>query len=327
MLDENDFINEVWEKYSKLNISKRSKNNFFTKLIYKRNQKIIKLKTFILFLIYILTTSSVAYAGVSTYKIIQRNTYTNFQTIQGFDYNKDMIPSNNMYYKKLYSFQEYTEAQKIWDNLINMSEDDFKDSFAIVIAGENYNTTGMYISNIYINEPKLCIELRKKNEWNRYDTVISTKVSKELDKNQIELIKLPMNINTTGSYRNIELITKNYSIEDAFNDNCFVLNEKHQIISNNKEQFNNFVKNCNNKIEDILRITIFDTNRLVIYDLESKDNKINMLCKEIGGQNREYSFIGTELTMMERPTTAGGGYIYTLYNENKERKLICTVLY
>ena len=81
--------------------------------IYKSNQKIIKFKAFILFLICILTTSSAVYAGVATYKTIQENTYTNFQAVQNFEYSKDMISNNNMYYKKIYSFEDYKEAQKI----------------------------------------------------------------------------------------------------------------------------------------------------------------------------------------------------------------------
>ena len=59
-----------------------------------------------------------------------------------------------------------------------MTEDDFENYFVVVLAGENYDTTGLYISDITANEKNLYIDLRKKDNWDG-NTVISSKIEKD----------------------------------------------------------------------------------------------------------------------------------------------------
>ena len=150
MLDEKDFINNVWNKYEYYSSTKEHKNKFLLKNVYKSNKYILAVKSFITFIISLLVTSGIVYAGITTYKFIQSSTSTNFNS--GFDYNQNMTFNNSMYYKMICTYEEYIQAKETWDNLVDIEENEFKDYFIIVIAGENYNTTGLYISDIYTKE-------------------------------------------------------------------------------------------------------------------------------------------------------------------------------
>lgn len=328
MLDEKEFINNVWNKYRYCLHKRKNNYQFFSRHLYRNTEYILAIKSFITFIIAILTASGIVYAGITTYNYIQKNTYTDFSKQQGYDYNQNMILNNSMYYKKINTYEEYKEAKKIWDNLVDMNQKDFKSYFMIILAGENYNTTGLYISDIYTKEQKLCIELRKKEVWSEKDTIISAKVSKELYKEEIEIINLPNDVDTTGKYKDIESILYDYSMEEAIKDNCFVINEKNQIVSNDKERLNEFVNNCNNNINDLLRICRYESNQTVIYDIEYKSNKINLVRKSVGNNvnaNIRYR-TGVGIEILKMPSTAGGGYYYSLYDEIGNKNLICVII-
>lgn len=327
MLDEKDFINEIWNKYDKYKYKRNTKKDFFKKHHYKNSEYILTIKSFIIFIISILATTGIVYAGITTYKFIQKSTSTDFNKHQGYDYNQNMLYNNGMYYKIINNYEEYQEIQKIWDNLVDMQINDFKDNFMIILVGENYNTTGLYISDIYTKYEKLCIELRKKDVWSEKDTVISTKISKEFYSDNIEILNLPNEVNTDGKYKNIEDITPDYTMEEAISDNCFVINEKEQIVSNDKERLNEFIDNCNNQINDLIRICTYENNGITIYDIEYNKNKLNMTVKRSVEKSNfiTYNYTGTGISVLKRPATAGGGYSYSLYDEIGNKCLICFV--
>lgn len=328
MLDEKDFINEVWNKYENYSHKRNNKDKFFSKRLYKNSQYILAIKSFITFLISLAATVGIVYAGITTYNFVQKSTSTNFNKYPGYDYNQNMISNNGIYYKKINSYEEYEGAKKIWDNLVDMKQEDFGDYFILILAGENYNTTGLYISNIYIENQKLCIELEKKDVWNENDTVISTKIPKELDREQIEIINLPNDVDTADKYKNIDNITDDYSIEEAISDNCFVINDKNQVVSNNKTRLNEFVENCNNKINDLIRICIYESNRTIICDIEYINNKINMVEKVIESNNINTNYYtGVGITYKKRKSLDGKGYSYdyNLYNEMGRNTIICII--
>lgn len=328
MLNENDFINSVWDKYEDYSFKNKNNDKFFKKKVYKNSEYILALKSFMMTAISLLITTGIVYAGVSTYKIVQKSTNTDFNKNYTYDYNQNMILNNGMYYKKIDTYEEYKMAKNIWDNLIDMNEEDFNDNFIVILAGENYNTTGLYISNIYSKENKLFIELRKKENWDKNDTVISTKISKNFESEQIEIVNLPNDINTKDKYKSIDSITNEYNIEEAISDNCFVINDKNQVVSNNKTRLNEFVENCNNKINDLIRICIYESNRTIICDIECINNKINMVEKVIQSNNINTNYYtGVGITYKKRKSLDGKGYSYdyNLYNEMGKNVIICII--
>lgn len=314
-----EFINGVWEKYDNY-IKTEERDRFFIKNLYasikfKRNLRIIS--NMILALI---STAGIVYAGTITYEIIQKSTKTDFQKNRGYDYNQNMIYNNSMYYKKIHTYEEYLDDQKLWNNLIDMQEEDFKDYFVVILAGENYDTTSLYVSNIYEKDQKLCIELRKKDTWSIDNTVISVKIPKELDREEIDIINLPNEVNTSDKYQDINSITEEYTIEDAIEDKCFVVKEN-KIISPDKKQLDNFVNNCNNKVEDLIRIYIQEVdNVVVIYDIEYKNNRINMVSKIMKSNNDRILYHTGNEIVVRRLNSA---IEYSLYDEIGNQTLFC----
>lgn len=328
MLEEKDFINKVWNKYENYSNNRKNTDRFFYKKIYQNSKYILAVKSFIAFLISLVTTAGIVYAGITTYNLIQKSTSTNFNKNPGYDYNQNMILNNGIYYKKINSYEEYENAKKVWDNLVDMKREDFNNYFMIILAGENYNTTGLYISNIYIENQKLCVELNKKDVWSENDTVISTKISKELYREQIEIINLPNDVDTTNKYKSIDNITNDYNIEKAIFDNCFVINDKNQVVSNDKNRLNEFIENCNNAVNDLIRICIYESNRTIICDIKCLGKKINMVEKVIQNDtiNKNY-YTGVGITVKKRTSLdkTGYSYDYCLYNEKGNNVIICII--
>lgn len=328
MLNEKEFINSIWDKYYNYSIEKNKNDKFFSHKFYRKSGYILAIKSFMMLSISLFITTGIVYAGVVTYKFVQKSTTTDFNKNYTYDYNQNMTLNNSMYYKKINTYDEYESVKNIWDNLVEMNEKDFNDNFMIILAGENYNTTGLYISDIYSKENKLFIELRKKENWDRNDTVISAKVSKELDSEQIEIINLPNDINTMDKYKNIDDITNDYNINDAISDNCFVINDRNQVVSDNKTRLNEFINNCNNKINDLIRLCIYESNRTIICDIEYTHNKINMVEKVIENNNIDTNYYtGVGITYRKRKSLDGNGYSYdyNLCNEMGKNVLICII--
>lgn len=317
-MTDQEFIDRVWSKYNNY-LRKEFEDNFFEKNQYKHIRLNKKLSLAFNFILSLIITTGIVYAGIATYEYIQKNTSTDFNKNKGYDYSQNMIYSNSMYYKKIYNYDEYLEAKKIWNNLIEIKPEEFNDSFIIIIAGENYNTTSLYISNIYTEKEELYIELKKTDVWNSNNTVISTKISKELDKEKVNLINLPNEVNVSNG-KNIENISEDYTVDDAINDNCFVVEQNH-IISSNHDQLNNFVDNCNNKVDDYIRIYIREPERIIIHDIEYKNNKINMVTKEINSNGSEiYYKTGNKITIKNVESFMK---YYTLYDEIGNSTIFC----
>lgn len=159
-----------------------------------------------------------------------------------------------------------------------------------------------------------------KDTWSIDNTVISVKIPKELDREEIDIINLPNEVNTSDKYQDINSITEEYTIEDAIEDKCFVVKEN-KIISPDKKQLDNFVNNCNNKVEDLIRIYIQEVdNVVVIYDIEYKNNRINMVSKIMKSNNDRILYHTGNEIVVRRLNSA---IEYSLYDEIGNQTLFC----
>lgn len=318
-MTDREFLDNVWRKYE-IYVNTNNKDDFYKENHFKKNKTIIKLKLLVSYFLGLISLAGIAYAGVYTYKIIQTNTKTDFYINKEYNYNQDMLYSNSMYYKKIYTYDEYLESKKIWKNIVEMKQSDFEDSFIIIIAGENYDTMNLYVSDIYNDNQKLCIELRKRNTWED-NTIISVKVPKALDTEKVEIKRIANEVNIANQTKDINALTENYTMEDALNDNCFVI-KLNEVISKDKERLNNFVNNCNKKIEDSIRLYIQETQRMIIYDIEYKNNQINMVCRIFKSNNdRTMYSTGNQIVIMRFDTYTD----YILCNEIGGQKIICSI--
>lgn len=280
---------------------------------YIKNNSLVRI--IMNFIIVIIAITGVTYAGVTAYRFIQRETKTNFSN---YDYNEDMQYYDGIYYKRITSYQTYLKDLKKWNELVEMTEDDFNNYFVVVVAGENYNTTGLYISDITTDEENLYIDLNKKDKWDG-STVISSKIEKDLYRENIVIRNNPNVPDTSNIFVSMEEIPIGYSKEQAIQDGCFVI-EYNKVISNDKEQFNRFIENANKGIDGFIRI--YDYNiieNVTIIDLECKNGKINMSqCNKTQAGNYPVYNSGNYIEK-------GSLGIYWLCDEIGNEKAICSI--
>lgn len=290
----------------------RARKSLKSKIVQNNNSIF---RTIINFIIIILTITGVTYAGITAYKIIQKETKTNFNN---YDYNEDMQYYDGIYYKKITTYQIYKKDLEKWNELVEMTEDDFENYFVVVLAGENYDTTGLYISDITANEENLYIDLRKKDNWDG-NTVISSKIEKDLYRENIIIRNNPNVPDTSNEFVSIEEIPLGYTIEQALQDGCFVI-KYNKVISNEKKLFERFIENANNGVQGFIRIyehNIIDN--VTIIDIECKNGKINMSqCNKTQAGNIPIYNSGNYIKK-------GSLGVYWLCDEIGNQKSICSI--
>lgn len=285
------------------------------KKIAKDKENNSKIRIIINFVIILIAITSVTYAGITAYKFIQRETKTNFSN---YEYNEDMKYYNGIYYKEITSYEMYLQDLKKWNELVEMTEEDFNNYFVLVLAGENYDTTGLYISDITIDEENLYIDLKKKDNWDG-SAVISTKIEKKLYRENIVIRNNPNVPDSSNKFVSIEEIPIGYTKQQAIQDGCFVI-EYSKVISNDKEEFNRFIENANKGIDGFIRIYERDIiENSTIIDLECKNGKINMSqCNKTQAGNYVVYNSGKNI----RKGSLG---IYYLVDEIGNQKTICSI--
>ena len=280
---------------------------------YIKNNSLVRI--IMNFIIVIIAITGVTYAGITAYRFIQKETKTDFSN---YDYSEDMEISDGVYYKKITSYQTYLNDLEKWNELVEMTEDDFNNYFVVVVAGENYNTTGLYVSDITADEENLYIDLNKKDKWDG-STVISTKIEKELYRENIVVRNNPNVPDTSNKFVSMEEIPIGYTKEQAIQDGCFVI-EYNKVISENKDEFEKFIENANKGIDGFIRI--YDYNiieNVTIIDLECKNGKINMSkCNKT--QTGNYPVYNSGNSIVK-----GSLGIYWLCDEIGNKKSICSI--
>lgn len=317
MLKEDDFINDIWKKHDEYNRT-RNKDKFFLKHLYRNTENLLTLKSLLTLVIAIIATAGATYAGFITYNYITKETYTDFKQNPNYDYSQDMIYQNNFYYKKVMTYEEYEKCKEVWNNLVEMNEEDFNDNFVVIVAVENTSMLGLTVSDVSADDTTLYIKF-KKDENEDYDkTVTSIKISKNLDRDIIKIEKVEKNIDYTD-YERLEDLPHNYSKEQAIKDNCFVL-ENNEIISSNKEQLNEFVDNARNGINSFIRIVSYFDEQVKIKDLEYKDGEYILVSDDSRTRDKVEKFYynyGDEIVVEHK--SMGTRYILKDNKSNTQR--------
>lgn len=278
MLDKNEYINEVWKQYENC-LENNEKRNLYKKNVYKNAKYTIMFKSVLMILISIFSTFGIAYAGVTTYNnIVQRNDQNPFSDVD-FDYKNDMIHQyienvGDIYYKKIMSYEEYVNYKRIWNNIIEMNEEDFKENFVLVTGTHSLNLVGLYIYNISSDGNTMYVTLKEKDnieEEENQNLVISAKISLELNSDNVIFDKYVFKPDL--GYVPIDELPSNYTKEQAIKDNCCVIYNS-EIISNDKNQLNDFLEKAKNNIETSIRIIIYYPNEITrAIDIEYMNGK------------------------------------------------------
>ena len=325
MLTDKEFLDGIWEKYDAYT-AEENKDKFYKKHWYRNTDFLLRIRTILNFLIAMLATAGVVYAGLVTYKMfIQKNTTTDFSKNQGYHYSQDMTYSNEIYYKNILSFDEYKELRKRWSNLVDMTEEDFNSYFVLVIASEMYDNANLFVTDINADDNTLYVELNRKDLFNEEDSVISTKVSKELYRENI-VIRNNSTKPDIDNFVSIEDLPKVYTKEQAIADGCFVI-EDNEIISNNPTAFKEFVERTQNGNASMIRVVVFIENYVRITDVEYKNGVYKMCRDDSRGETGEINYIIANRLKVENEIQGEKEVLsyYYLIDEMNNQTLICTM--
>ena len=206
---------------------------------------------------------------------------------------------NRFYYKKITNFSDYLKYKEKMSNLIEMTEEDFKDNFLLIIISTSPYMPGIYVSNIETDDNILYVEIDRDNERERQKEILSVKISNELDREYINVDRMKK-IPKSDDYVPLEELPKDYSKEQAILDNCVVIYNS-EVISNNKLRIEEFVENTNNNKEDFIRIVRVQDKidySMSIFDIQYIDNEYRVYLDQTRCNDEEIQ-----------------GYIYNTYSK------------
>ncbi len=312
MMTNKEFVNGIWEKCNKANNEK-----FYKKHQYKFIETVRIIKTTIISVLSVMVLSGAVYAGyvgVNKYlegKLLEEKTTSNkdinvYRYFEQMDYNKD----ENIYYKVIKSKDEYNEIKEYWNDFIEVEENEFEDSFIVVIKPVfqdfTLKETEFRLSDINVldNELKIYIDIKNQytyDELNKIDEngkvtdlkvkdSLVLKLSKDIYKDKITIINKASHVNVKDN-KSIEDIHIDYTKEQAIVDGCFVIEESNPkehfydiaVLNKEKSLLNDFVQGENSYI----RICIFGNNDwLKVYDIEKKNEEFLINEKNINNMEK-----------------------------------------
>ncbi len=262
----------------------------------------------------------------SEIKFITSSTNTNYRENSGYSYSQDMQSSDELNYKKINTYEQYQEDLKKWSGLVEMTAEDFNENFIIVISGENYHTTSLDVENITIEENNLVIDLKQKDKYDE-TSVLTIKLSKEYEKDNIILRNNPIVPTPTDNFVKLEDIPVGYNEKDAITDGCFVI-KYGEVVSEDAEALDKFVENCMNEKDDFIRICVYSENASVI-DVECKNGKISICDKNITQEGAEVGGYksGYKIDVRESTSSIDGKEYrrYELEDEIGNKRYICGI--
>lgn len=325
MMNDKEFADEIWKKHE-IYINSNDKDSFFSKHQYKTNNTYKKLGLLFNVILGFALTAGIVYASIKGYTFIQNNTSFDYKHNTGYDISKEMLNSNGIYYTKIYTYEDYIKEKEKYSNFIELEESDFQDSFLLIIAGENYHTTNLYISDIFADNQTMFIELRKNDTYDENNTHITAKISKDLDRENIEINNIPNIPNTPEHFTSINDIDANYTEEQAISEGCFVIKED-KIISHNGNILDEFIENYENGIDGFLRIYRVDSDETKkIFDIEYKNGVINSSYRCINiDNNKTYYRTGNKINKYEKIISKKIYTYYTLIDQMGNQIILCSI--
>lgn len=224
------------------------------------------------FFISILMVGSVAYAGTVAYQyFIQKTSKTSY-----FENERELFEINDqeINYKKISSYEEYLKYKEKLNNIIDMTQEDFKNNFLIVAIG-SWRTPGIIIANISADDNTLYVEVGKKvteEEIQKEEYMVSAMVSRDLDRENISVKNVVKEIKS-DKYKRLEELPSDYNIQNAEKDGCIIVNHV-KMKEEDKEKVDNFIVNTKNGNNDYIRIFRQENSGdIVIFDIQYRDGE------------------------------------------------------
>lgn len=318
MINENNFIDEVWNKYASY-LKQSVKDKFFKKYQYKNIDAMRNINT--IFSLFLITISSIGIVYASTY--LYKELYQVFSqrnNIKEFNFNEfynDMIFKNGIYYKNILTYQEYIIDKEKFGDIAKMTEEDFNNNFVVVISLEKFENANAKVWDYYSDDTTLYIKLKNNKEYsNIKNNVLSVKLDKSEMRENLEIDFLNEKTNSKD-YTSLEELSKDYSKEQAIEDGCFVI-MNNEIISPNRGEIVEFEEKVKNNEDTFIRVVTvlfneknFVKESLIIRDIQYKNGEFLVAYD----QTRTNNFI-TGLTQKDYIYTKSKGSLKSKYYNN-----------
>ena len=181
-----------------------------------------------------------------------------------------------MYYKIITNIKDYNKYKKRVSALPDMTEEDFKENFLAIFTWERPKRAfekDCEIGEVKIENNTSYIILKQKENPNYEENsnILAGVISKEKLKENVKVIVEKKSLDTRG-FAKVSDLPKDYSVEDAIKDGCFVI-EGNILKSKDKTQFDDFIAKTKNGENDFIRIYEKDIeDRILIIDIEYKDD-------------------------------------------------------
>ena len=141
----------------------------------------------------------------------------------GFDRSRNMEYKDKIYHLVLDNYQEYLDFKNNNNDVLEMTEEDFKNNFMIITDIENVSMLGLTLQSFYNNDDELIIELNsypEGTEYNEKESAISIMIPREMKRDII--LKNDMRDDSENSYgwkntsnKGLTPITEKQAIETA----------------------------------------------------------------------------------------------------------------
>lgn len=204
----------------------------------------------------------------------------------------DMIWNGNarLYHRIIDNATDYEKYKSRINEFPEVEEINFEENFVVIIANENIrqpHEKDLTIFNVTADENTTHIIMKQKENPN-YDVesnIWYAIVDKSLLRNSAD-VTIEQRTFNTGKFKDIKDLPQDYSVENAVEDGCIVL-QNNKIISNNIEQLDNFVQKTQNNINSFIRVYSYYESKGV--------NKTNAEIKDLEYYNGIYYLRGIHL--------------------------------
>lgn len=183
---------------------------------------------------------------------------------------------SRLYHKIINTSEDYDKYKSRISELPNLEDINFDENFIVIIANENtrqMHEKDLTISKITADETTTHIEMKQKENpnYNNDNNIWYAIVDNSLLRENADVSIKNRKINVEG-FTDVDELSKDYSVENAINDGCIVL-ENNKVKSNNIEILDKFIEKTEKGEQATIRVyskyTAFNTTETIyIKDVE-----------------------------------------------------------
>ena len=282
---------------NKENLQKYFKNNYYNK---NNNYKVILseiikeenmnknrfLKMIATTIITLLGTTSLVFASTKIYnEYIKKQDEINsvgLFTVEEGCFSDNFVDSNmtlanndaDTYYKIITNMEDYEKYKLKISELPEMSKEQFENNFLIIIANWGAFTPhlcDLTISEINADETTTYVLMKQKENpnYDNYNKTWCAIVDKKLLRENVE-INIEKPIIENKNFISLDSLPKNYSVEDALKDGCFVVQD-YKVLSEDKYAIDKLIEKSKSRKDDFIRIYSKLDDYIVVSDLQLKN--------------------------------------------------------